>query len=162
MIQGRGDRTFYGKSMTDNELFYLNGKLTPLAKRMIERGIPEHSHFKARFRDDSERTEHNTNWSDFSEKREVIFGDNKKIVYVSKHPLKELTIKHGDLETTITAKEGEELYQAIISMSMLRDDGTVENKIIGRRIGHIKNGRVLEERVIDGRMNEILGLGFNG
>ncbi len=135
-------------------------KIKKESKTLIERGISSDSYFYAKFTDGSERKEHDTNWSDFSEKKEVEFMGRKKIVYVSKHSVKELTIKHGNLETTIEVDTGEEVYQSIVSSSFLRNDSIVEHKILGRKVGKIKDGKVIEERFIDGRTGEIIGMKF--
>lgn len=129
-------------------------------RTLEQRGLPIDSYFVVVFADGSERTEHSTNWSALSEDQYVQFGDRKKVVRVSVHPVKKITIHHGELETTISAEDGEEVYQSFTSSATQKTDGTVEQKIVGRKVGKVKEGRVLEEKFIDCRTNEVMGMKF--
>jgi hypothetical protein len=127
-------------------------------RTLEQRGLPTDSYFVVVFTDGSERTEHSTNWSALSEDQYVQFGDRKKVVRVSIHPIRKITIHHGELETTISAEDGEDIYQSFTSSTTHQSDGSTVEKLIGRKVGRVKNGVVIEERFIDARTSEITGL----
>jgi hypothetical protein len=114
-----------------------------------QRGIPSHSHFVVEFQDGSFVTENEVNWSDISEETIVDHFGIKKIGMVCTHPIKCVTINHAGSSITIVPNEGEQIYQAIKSNAVLQNDGQTLNRIVGRVIGRIKDGVVLEEQMIN-------------
>lgn len=115
-------------------------------------------HFSVVFDDDTERTEHDTNWSEFSVEKKVGYGTGFKVVRVSNLPVKKITIKHNTLETTIEVPSGCEVYQAIRSRALLTLEGsTQKNFLVGRVVGLIKDDKVIEERFLNFLTNEITG-----
>jgi hypothetical protein len=129
-------------------------------RTLEQRGLPTDSYFVVVFTDGSERTEHSTNWSALSEDQYVQFGDRKKVVRVSIHPIRKITIHHGELETTISAEDGEDIYQSFTSSTTHQSDGSTVEKLIGRKVGRVKNGVVVEEKFIDTRLSEVTGIKF--
>ena len=127
-------------------------------RSLVERGVPHDSFFHVTFNDGSEAKEHDTNWSDFSEHVLVDFMGSQKVVSLSKHPVKKLIINHEGLQIDFDVNNGEEVYQAFVNQVMKRSDGIVEDKIIGRIIGKVKDGKVIEEKFVDGRTGEITGI----
>lgn len=135
------------------------GKQFRTEKRSLnDRGVPSDSFFHVYFSDGSERSEHDLNWSDLAEFVLVDFFGRKKVVCLSSYQIKKLVISHNGLTTEIEVKDGEKVYQAIVGHATYRSDGETENKVTGRIIGKVKNGIVLEERLIDGQTGEITGL----
>ena len=124
------------------------------------RGIPSDSYFHVKFADGSEITEHEANWKDISEEKQVLFLNRKKVVQVCVHQLKEITLIHGDIQTTIDVGTDERVYQSIAMIAYLTSSGETIQKVIGRKVGKIKGEKVIEERLIDGRTNEIIGFTF--
>ena len=129
-------------------------------RTLEQRGLPTDSYFVVVFTDGSERTEHSTNWSALSEDQYVQFGDRKKVVRVSIHPIRKITIHHGELETTISAEDGEEVYQSFTSSATQQSDGSTSQQILGRKVGKVKDGRVTEEKFLDLSTDEITGIKF--
>lgn len=136
----------------------LSESLKTESKNLEERGLPKDSFFHVHFKDGSDRTEHDLNWSEMSEKVVVDFFGQQKVVAISVHPIVKLRVKHGELETEIEVNSGEKIYQAMTSQAIYRNNGTTSNKVIGRIVGKVKDGKVIEERFIDGRTGEITGL----
>jgi len=125
-----------------------------------QRGVPSDSFFRLIFTDGSTVDEHTVNWSDVSEAEYVEFSDQHKTVLLCQYPVKELIMSHGGITTTIEVEEGEKVYQSIAATATYASEQTVIQKIIGRRIGKVRDGKVTEERFIDGRTSEVLGMKF--
>ena len=92
-----------------------------------------------------------------SKEKIVKFDDTFKRVNVNKYAIKKIKINHSGLSTELVANEGEEIYQAIKSQTLFVHGGKTTTTIIGRVVGKIKDGEVIEERIIDNRYNEIYG-----
>jgi hypothetical protein len=114
-----------------------------------KRGIPSHSHFHIEFEDGSTITEHGYNWSDISEEIVVDHFGSKKIAVSCTHPIKAITINHAWQSVIVRPEKGERVYQSIRSNAVLQSDGRVISYVIGRVVGRIKDGVVIEEQVID-------------
>ena len=138
----------------------IGDQITIETRTLEQRGLPTDSYFVVVFTDGSERTEHETNWSDMSEDQYVQFGDRKKVVQTCKFPVREITIHHGELETTVSAEDGEEVYQSFTSSATQQSDGSTSQQILGRKVGKVKDGRVTEEKFLDLSTDEITGIKF--
>jgi uncharacterized protein (UPF0248 family) len=141
----------------------VNMKISDTIKKEVmgltERGIPDTSSFHVVFHDDSEIHEKDYNWSDFSEEMIVIFMGQQKRVFLSKHPIKKITINHRGLQTELEPKEGERVYQAIRTISVWMSDKSIRTQHIGRVVGIVdKDGKVIEERFLSEETNEIYGV----
>ena len=122
-----------------------------------ERGLQPDSYYHIVFSDGSEITEKESNWSDFSTLKRVSYKGMKKSVMSSNHPIKTIPIFHGELSTKVDVSEGQEVYQAIRSETLFMPNGSKQSRIIGRVVGIIRDGEVIEERFINGMHNSILG-----
>lgn len=122
-----------------------------------ERGIPENSFFSVIFEDGSEVTEKDTNWSTFSEKKEVDYFSNKKVVKVSKYPVKLLKCFHEGIEASIEVPKDCQAYQAIRSETLIIQGAERKNRIIGRVIGIVKGDEVIEELFLNGIQFKVEG-----
>ncbi|MGH2639025.1 MAG: hypothetical protein ACRDF4_07070, partial [Rhabdochlamydiaceae bacterium] len=116
------------------------------------------SYFHVHFTDGSDRKEHDLNWTDVAEQAVVEFFGQQKVVFLSMHPVKRLKVVHNDLTTELEVGEEEKAYQAVVGSAMIRTDGSTQNRILGRIIGRVKDGIVIEERFLDGRTGEITGI----
>jgi hypothetical protein len=124
--------------------------MSPEIKTLEERGIPKDSYFNATFHDGSIADERLHNWSSFSEKKVVNYLGNKKSVVVSKEKIKHIKICHGNQSTELDIPDGCEVYQAIRAQTFFISGGKSKNTVMGRVVGLIKNGEVIEERVLNG------------
>ncbi len=118
-------------------------------KSIEERGVPKDSYFSIVFADDSFTNELEVNWSSFCEQKEVKYLNNKKTVNVSKHPVKSISCYHEGLQTKIEVPEGCEAYQAILSETVIIPNVQRSDRILGRIIGIIKDGEVIEEHFLN-------------
>jgi len=123
-----------------------------------ERGLPDDSYFEVVFKDGSSVSEVNTNWSAFS-KREIIdcFG-HKQACFISIYPIRSIKIKLNGLEAFIDeVPDGVEVYQFMRSERVLANN-IDKDSVIGRGIGMIKDGAVIEERFINAYENKVQGM----
>ncbi len=123
-----------------------------------DRGLHDQTFFHVVFEDGSDRKEHDLNWSEISVEQVVNHFGHQKIARVSNVPVKSVTISHNGMTATLSPKKGEKIYQAVRSITSFKADGTPVNFVIGRVVGRVKDGEVVEELFIDGRTNETFGL----
>lgn len=129
----------------------------PRAEETLEqRGIPAGSFFEVAFVDGSVVTEKEVNWSDMAVIRRVRYFGGTKTVFVSKLHLACITVYHEGMEAHVDVPEGCEGYQAIRSEARLID-GRKEQRIIGRVVGIVKDGEVIEEQFINEVEHTVLG-----
>lgn len=124
------------------------------------RGLPSDSYFEVVFTDNSIINEKDHNWRDIAKEQYVVYDNTRKTVLVSRFPIKEITIHHGLLSTTLVAGEGEDIYQNLTSSASYKGGERAEWQIIGRKVGKIKNGKVIEEHYLNGQTNEVIGFKF--
>jgi len=126
-------------------------------RTLTERGLHEHTYFTAHFEDGSTRSEHDLNWSDVSELIQVLYFGGVKTVMANTHPIKKLNIKHNNLETEIEVPKGCRVYQAVRAQTTFFGNEN-NSSIIGRVVGLVKDGVVIEERFVDGRLGIVQGM----
>ena len=128
------------------------------SKTLEERGLPKNSYFEVVFFDGSIVSEINTNWSAMSRKEQVDYFGRPIVAFISNYPVKSIKIKLNDMEALIDEiPEDCEVYQFVRSERILGRYIDKES-IIGRGIGLIKNGAVVEERFINALENNIQGM----
>lgn len=127
---------------------------------LAERGIPEHSHFEIKFKDDSLRNEQDTNWSEISTEKDVLYGKVLKTVRVCKYPVKSIKVCHGNHVIRVDIKDGEEIYQAIKSRVVFVPGRGEITKMTGRIVGVVKDNKIIEEQCIDLLSDTIVGFRF--
>jgi hypothetical protein len=125
-------------------------------RSLKERGLSDDSFFRLVFADGSECTEHDTNWSAISEQRMVTIGGVKKMAMVCTLPVTRIEANHAGLRSFIDVPEGGEVYQSVQSTTLIRDNKYVSQHL-GRILGIIKDGQVIEEHFLDGILNEVRG-----
>ena len=123
-----------------------------------ERGLPDDSYYIVTFEDGSTRNEKNTNWSAFSEVREVEYFGHKKQVALSKFRIAKIEVFHGELHTELEVPAGCRVYQAMYSESVFVPNGNRLDTLNGRGVGIVKNGTVIEERFLNARQHEVNGI----
>ena len=110
--------------------------------------------------DGSILSEPTTPWSSISEEVAVMWGGKTKVALICTKPIKKLTIRYDGLEASMELNEGEQVYQAIKSCAKWNEDGSSSNDIIGRIIGRVKDGKVIEEQFINSLQKTIQGVKF--
>jgi hypothetical protein len=74
---------------------------------------------------------------------------NKKIVNISKLPIKIVRCFYAGLNAEIEVPKDCQVYQSITSESLLILDVSRRDRVIGRTIGMIKDNEVVEEKHIN-------------
>lgn len=120
--------------------------------------VPADSFFEVTFADGSTRNEVDTAWSKMAEDRMVGYFGMKKQIRASRFPVKRIRVKHEALEATIEIPEGCEVYQAFRSELSIQPDGRTRGQILGRVVGIVRDGEVIEERFLSALGQEILGM----
>ena len=123
-----------------------------------ERGLSQDSHFTVVFADGSVHSEHDTNWSDISTQITVDFFGKQKTAFVCTHPVSKIKISHGTLETEINVPEGCQVYQSIRASALFTPGKDTEHAIVGRTVGLVKDGVVIEEQFLDATADEVIGI----
>lgn len=126
-------------------------------KTLEERGLPHDSFWHVVFVDGSERDEKDTSWAAISDRVEVEYLGGQKTVHLLKFPVKHISVSHGDLKAEIEVPEGVQVYQAIRGETMLNGQGK-NSQVLGRIIGLVKDGSVIEERFINVMEGRVMGM----
>ena len=92
----------------------------------------------------------------FSTEKLVLYRGSNKVVKLCDLPAVSMTMKHYNLEHTMEIPANCQVYQAIVSVSQLLGTETV-TKIVGRIMGLVKDGEVIQELYLDGLLGEISG-----
>jgi hypothetical protein len=124
---------------------------------LFERGLPDHSFFEVEFEDGSIAHEKEFNWSDMSEQVRVKYFDQHKTVMLSTLPVKKITLSHDGMNETVEIPEGYRVYQAVRAMTAFQMDGSRMSEIVGRVVGLVKDGGVIEERFLNGIESKTYG-----
>ena len=134
----------------------LNDQIKKADKTLEERGLPSDSFFTVQFTDGSVASETDVSWSSFCEERRVRYFEGTKTVFVSRFPVKRIRMRHGELVADIDVPEGAEVYQSVRSETVLTDGKRVD-KVLGRSIGIIVDGEVIEEQFLNGVESAVYG-----
>lgn len=116
---------------------------------MKERGLPDNSYFEVTFADGTKVSEHDTNWSSIAERRIVECMGFQKGVMVCTFPVKRIEATLDGLHSAIDVPEGHEAYQAIRSESVVIPGYSRQDRVVGRIIGILKDGKVVEEHFLN-------------
>jgi hypothetical protein len=122
-----------------------------------ERGIPEHSQFRVFFADGSSVCESEANWSDMSEEVIVGYFGSQRLVRLCTQPVVRIEAEHGGITDGIDVPEGGRVYQSIRGQAFILANGR-QDRIVGRYIGIVKDGEVIEEKYLDGLQLEVRGM----
>jgi hypothetical protein len=127
---------------------------------MAERGLDDDSYFTVKLKDGTEHHEHDVSWDDISDVQWVSCGGAKKQVNLCKHQLKRITVRHGQLATFIDVPKGCSVYQIVCARALFAVNRSVRHKVIGRKVGIVKDGVVVEEHFLDAENGTVRGLRF--
>lgn len=125
-------------------------------KTLAERGLPEGSFFAVFFEDGSGLLEHSVNWSTISERRVIRCLGADRAVNVCTLRIMIISAVHEGLYSEITLEAGEEAYQGIRSETLI-SGGERRNRVLGRFIGKIRDGEIIEEHFLNGLTQTIEG-----
>lgn len=98
---------------------------------------------------DGEKNSHDHKWNDISELKTVKKDDIVMQAYVCNH-VKTLEVNHEGIIHKIVYNEDEQAYYAIRARVILSKDSS-SPIIVGRILGKIKDGEVVEEYLLDGK-----------
>lgn len=125
---------------------------------LARRGLPESSYFKVVFKDGSERTEQDMNWSFISERKTVSYFGGKKTVHLSVFPVRRIEVFHEGLHTAIDVPKDCNAYQAVRGETIVVPNVQRNDRVLGRIIGIVKDGEVIEERFLNALSNKVEGI----
>jgi hypothetical protein len=126
-------------------------------KTLVERGLPHDSFFEVEFRDGSKISEHDANWSSISKLKTVERLGQPFSAFVAAAPIKSIRMSHGHLSSgEIQVPAGCEVYQAAISSVSFRPHGRT-HAVLGRIVGLIRDGKVVQEWHLDAAGAEVKG-----
>lgn len=125
-------------------------------KTLEERGLPADSFFEVIFADGSWLSERDINWSSISAEIRVGYFGGTKTVYVCTLPVARIEVNHRDMLASLDVPPGCQVYQAVRSETVIMG-GRKENRVVGRIIGIVRDGEVIEEQFANEVENEVLG-----
>lgn len=135
----------------------ISNQILKTEQSLEDRGLPADSYFEVTFSDGSVLTEKNSNWSSFSTKKAFDYFGNSRDLYVSNYSIKKIRIFLAGMSTVIDAPNDCYVYQFIRSDRLLARD-IDSSTIVGRGIGLVKDGSVVEERFISALENRVMGM----
>jgi hypothetical protein len=120
--------------------------------------MPSDSFFTAVLHDGALINEATHSWSEHGEEMLCrYFGEQKRVI-LSTHPIKSITVSHGDMSTVIEVPEGHRVYQAIRAEAVFVSGQIDKRRIVGRVVGLVKDGEIVEERFLNGDSGEVSGI----
>ena len=117
-------------------------------------GYPKNSKVEITLRDGT--TMQDTAWSTISERKVVRYLDQNKTVYVCTLPIASVKIWLDDLSAEVEASEGDEVYIAIRS-EMFAAQNVMTDTVVGKTVGVVRNGEIIEEKYINARESRVEG-----
>lgn len=127
-------------------------------KTLEQRGLPADCYFEVVFADGSTVSEKEFIWSSFSTPTVIKCGLYNRTYYICNFPIKTIRIFMQGMETKIeNIPEDVQIYQYIRAEKLLAK-GIDKETLIGRGIGIIKNGAIVEERFISALENVVQGM----
>lgn len=133
-------------------------QIAKTSQTMEERGLPPDSYFEVTFADGSVANEKDTNWSSISEKVEVEYFGVRKTVHLCRFPVKYIEAWYEGLHASIEVPEGSRAYQSIRGETTIVPNVQRIDRTVGRFIGVVKDGEVVEEQFLDGVQFEVRGM----
>jgi len=132
----------------------MNKHLQKIKRR--EHRFDENSFFEITLNSGEIINENDYRFIDFSTEKLVKYRDSNKIVKLCNLPAVSIKVKHHNLKHEMKIPKDCQMYQCIRSYSEITN-GNVKSEIIGRVIGLVKNGEVIQEIYLDGQLNEVFG-----
>ena len=98
----------------------------------------------------------NCDWGSISTQKRVKYQDGFKTIFSCNLNVLKIKIELGELETEIEVPDDYEVYQAIRGQTTFLN-GESDKQILGRVVGLVKDGEVVEERFLNLPENIISG-----
>jgi hypothetical protein len=136
----------------------MNTTIERTKQTMEERGLPANSRFEVTLADGARISEENTNWSTISDRETVGYFGSKKVVHSCKFPVKRIEAWHDGLYASINVPDGARAYQSIRSDTLIVPNVKRSSTVIGRLIGVVQGGEVIEEHFLNGLQYEVQGM----
>ena len=95
-------------------------------------------------------------WHKYAQKRTVQRQGKTYIVYASVVPIKSIKVYHNGLEKDLEIPENCEVYQATNARTLIVGEKTT-TEILGRVLGLVKNGVIIEEYQLSQETGMITG-----
>ncbi len=119
---------------------------------------PETSYFRVVFADGLELTEREAKWSSLAERRVVGYFGSEKVILAATGAVKRIEAYHEGLVAGIDVPVGCSAYQAIRSEAVIVPGVHRKDRIIGRLIGIVKDGEVIEELFLNALQFKVEGV----
>lgn len=126
-------------------------------KSLEERGRQADSFFTIWFEDGSFISEKDCNWRDISIEEKVKYLEGTKTVFTCLHPITKIKIQHGELETEMEVPKDFKVYNAMLGSTTIIGNSGRKTTVLGRKIGLVKDGEVVEERFINAQEGIVQG-----
>jgi hypothetical protein len=98
----------------------------------------------------------NQEWRNISTEERVSYMEGTKTVFLCNLPVAKIKIQFNDLETEMEVPEGHKVYRAMRAGATF-NNGVQKTEDFGQCVGLVKDGIVVEERVLNGFENIIQG-----
>ena len=118
--------------------------------------LPDGGEFEITFSDGGIANEKDYSWNDIADYEVVDYMGQQRMVKLSKYPIKTIIIRYIDSETTLQIEDGDRVYTSIRSIATHGMDTTKNHKVLGRVVGIVRDGKIIEERFCDG--TNVLGV----
>ena len=118
------------------------------------------SFFHLTFSDKSTLDENEIDWSQISSDVIVNHFGRYRLLKVLNHPVDKIKIHHEEQELNLDVEKDEKVYQSILMQTIFLQDGHKVEKCLGRIVGKIKDGKIIEEHLVNAQTGEITGLKF--
>lgn len=119
------------------------------------------SYYIIGFKDGTFKTSKQVRWLEHARKIEAIRQGKKKFVYASSPDILSLEVCHDGMSKKIELAEGQSVFQSIVAEHIYSANSEGQDKILGRIIGIVAEGEILEEYFLDGERNEVIGYRYN-
>jgi hypothetical protein len=127
-------------------------------KTLQERGLPVGSHFEITLSDGSRIDEENISWATISDKTTVKYFGEYKVAHLCNLPVTRIEVWHEGLYASLDVPDGSRAYQSIRSDTLIIPGVKRSDRVIGRLIGLVKDGEVIEELFLNGIQYEVQGM----
>lgn len=115
------------------------------------------SFFHVKLKGGDELHEKFSNWQDVSENKRVGYMGGTKTVFLCKHDIETIHVEHEGQKVDINVPAGHSVYQAVRSETLFTPGIGKTDRVIGRVVGLVKDGEIVEEYFINGIQRSVLG-----
>lgn len=120
------------------------------------------SYFEIKLENGEEKHEHDFKWKDISTQKRVNYMGSTKTVFACNHKVKDIHIHHEGqdvhfMDILSNFPKDCEVYQAIRAETLFTPNIEKTERILGRVVGIISDGEVIQELFINGLQKSVLG-----